>query len=226
MNEADLVSVGVVDDHDLLVAGIRALLSARNSPARFVAGAGTVDGLLRYGQPLDVVVLDVRLSDGSHAEDNIRRLAQAGHTVLLHADAQHREAGPICARTAAKGVVWKNDPARTLVHAIVTVASGGTWACRETAKPVDLTHRETEVLKLYASGLKYAETAAALDPPVSIESVKTYLSRIRKRYDEAGRPASTRIELRQRALEDGLISPDLTQRVPTQTKRSGFSERR
>jgi hypothetical protein len=56
--------------------------------------------------------------------------------------------------------------------------------------------------------MKYAETAAALDPPVSVESVKTYLSRIRKRYADAGRPASTRIELRQRALEDGLLPPE------------------
>jgi DNA-binding NarL/FixJ family response regulator len=74
---------------------------------------------------------------------------------------------------------------------------------------VQLTHRETEVLRLYAAGLKYAETAAALEPPVSVESVKTYLQRVRRRYVEAGRPASTRIELRQRALEDGLLPPEL-----------------
>jgi hypothetical protein len=57
--------------------------------------------------------------------------------------------------------------------------------------------------------MKYAETAAALDPPVSVESVKTYLQRVRRRYDEAGRPASTRMELRRRALEDGLLPPEL-----------------
>ena len=120
-----------------------------------------------------------------------------------------REALPVLARTPARGLVWKNDPARTLMQAIVTVARGGLWSSPSSPKTVDLTHRETEVLRLYASGLKYAETAAALQPPVSVESVKTYLSRIRRRYDEAGRPASTRIELRQRALEDGLLPPEL-----------------
>jgi DNA-binding CsgD family transcriptional regulator len=45
-------------------------------------------------------------------------------------------------------------------------------------------------------------------PPISVESVKTYLSRIRKRYEAAGRPASTRLELRQRALEDGILAPE------------------
>ncbi|HET6693697.1 MAG TPA: response regulator transcription factor [Pedococcus sp.] len=209
MNGADRILVGVVDDHDLMVAGIRALLSAHNSPARFVAGARTVPGLIRVRRDLDVVVLDVRLGDGSTAEENVHTLSSRGYTVLLHADSAHREALPVLSRTPARGLVWKNDPARTLMQAIVTVARGGLWSSPSSPKTVDLTHRETEVLRLYASGLKYAETAAALQPPVSVESVKTYLSRIRRRYDEAGRPASTRIELRQRALEDGLLPPEL-----------------
>ena len=208
MDPTSRIRVGVVDDHDLLVAGIRALLSARNSPARFVAGANTVSGLLESGKHFDVVVLDVRLDDGSVPEDNIRRLTAAGLPVLLHADTSHREATPTMVRSGAHGLVWKNDPARTLLNAIVTVAQGGTWVPADQGATVNLTHRETEVLKLYASGLKYADTAAALDPPVSIESVKTYLQRIRRRYDEAGRPASTRMELRQRALEDGLLPPE------------------
>lgn len=202
------VLVGVVDDHDLLVIGIRALLSARNSPARFVAGAATVPGLLRLQRECDVVVLDVRLDDGSSTEDNVRALVNAGHAVLLYADRSHREAGAIFARTPARGLVWKNEPARTLVQGIVTVAQGGTWTSGTSNNVVDLTHRETEVLRLYATGMKYADTAAALDPPISVESVKTYLSRVRKRYALAGRPASTRMELRQRALEDGLLPPE------------------
>jgi two-component system, NarL family, response regulator DevR len=203
------VLVGVVDDHDLLVAGIRALLSARNSPARFAAGAHTVDGLLESGKTFDVVILDVRLDDGSTAEENIRRLNSEGNLVLLHADSRHREASPTMVRAGARGLVWKNDPARTLLNAVVTVAQGGVWTSADDGSSVDLTHRETEVLRLYATGMKYAETAAALDPPVSVESVKTYLQRVRRRYDEAGRPASTRMELRRRALEDGLLPPEL-----------------
>lgn len=211
MNGTDKVPVGVVDDHDLLVAGVRALLSTKHSPARFVVGARTVDGLLAAQREISVVVLDVRLDDGSRAEDNIRRLAAHGLTVLLHADAEHREAIPVFSRTPAKGIVWKNEPARVLLQAISTVAEGNSWqSANHAVRPVDLTHRELEVLRLYATGLKYSETAAALDPPVSVESVKTYLSRIRKRYDEAGRPASTRMELRRRALEDGLLPPELT----------------
>jgi DNA-binding NarL/FixJ family response regulator len=208
VDTGDRIKVGVVDDHDLLVAGVRALLSTQNSPARFVAGAATVQGLLRTRHDFDVVLLDVRLHDRSDAEENIRVLDKNGFAVLLYADRSHREAVPVLARSAARGLVWKNDPAIQLLRAIVAVSKGEQWVPPNCTRPVDLTHRETEVLRLYATGMKYAETAAALDPPVSVESVKTYLSRIRKRYADAGRPASTRMELRQRALEDGLLPPE------------------
>jgi DNA-binding NarL/FixJ family response regulator len=202
------IRVGVVDDHDLMVAGVRALLSTQNSPARFVAGADSVPGLLRSQPELDIVVLDVRLHDGSLPEENIRLLKARGVPVLLHADRTHREAAPILTRAGAHGLVWKNDPAIHLLRAIVAVAQGDQWLPVGSPHSVNLTHRETEVLRLYATGMKYAQVARSLEPPVSVESVKTYLSRIRKRYADAGRPASTRMELRQRALEDGLLPPE------------------
>ncbi len=206
------VRVGVVDDHDLILAGARALMGAHNSPALFVAGTKTVDALLGGGYQLDVVLLDVRLSDGSRADENVLRLIEAGWAVLLHADLRHREAGPTLHRTPAAGVVWKNRGVLSLLEALVTVARGGTWNDRFldglSLNGARLTERETEVLRAYACGRTYAETAAALEPPIGVESVKTYLTRIRKRYELAGRPATTRLELRQRALEDGIIVPE------------------
>ena len=202
------IRVGVVDDHDLMVAGVRALLSTPNSPARFVAGADSVAGLLRTQPVLDVVVLEVRLHDASRPEDNIETLRSRRMAVLLHTDRSHREAGPILLRAGAGGLVWKNDPAIHLLRAIVAVARGEQWMPVGGSHAVNLTNRETEVLRLYATGMRYAEVAAHLQPAVSVESVKTYLSRIRKRYADAHRPASTRMELRRRALEDGLLPPE------------------
>jgi DNA-binding NarL/FixJ family response regulator len=202
------IRVGVVDSHDLLVAGARALMSTRHSPAEFVAGANSVDKLLNGGHRLDVVLLDVRLADGSSPENNTRRLVAEGWHVLLHADMRQREAAPVMRRTPAAGLVWKNDGARVLLDAIATVGRGERWMSGIDNHGVDLTHRETQVLVCYAQGRTYAETAQNLTPTISVESVKTYLSRIRKRYEAAGRPASTRLELRQRALEDGILPPE------------------
>ena len=194
------IRVGVIDSHDLLLAGARALMSMPYSPAEFVVGANTVDRLCAQHPELDVVLLDIRLADKTSAEDNTRRLSAQGWKVLLHADSRQREAGSILRRTPACGVASKNDHARTLLEAIVTVARGDTWAKDLDNQPVDLTHRETQVLRFYAAGQTYAQTAQSLDPQISVESVKTYLSRIRKRYDAAGRPASTRLELRRLSL--------------------------
>ena len=41
---------------------------------------------------------------------------------------------------------------------------------------------------------------------VSYETAKTYLDRIRDKYAQAGRPAPTKLDLRDRALEDGLAA--------------------
>lgn len=65
------------------------------------------------------------------------------------------------------------------------------------------TTREAEVLGLYLSGLAAKQVAHRLGLKES--TVKEYLRRVRARYAAAGRPASTRMELYFRAVEDGLL---------------------
>jgi hypothetical protein len=40
---------------------------------------------------------------------------------------------------------------------------------------------------------------------VGYESAKSYLDRVREKYSQVGRGARTKLELRDRAIEDGLI---------------------
>jgi two-component system nitrate/nitrite response regulator NarL len=40
---------------------------------------------------------------------------------------------------------------------------------------------------------------------VKPSTAKSYLDRVRDKYDEAGRSARTKLELRERAVEDGII---------------------
>ncbi len=65
-----------------------------------------------------------------------------------------------------------------------------------------LSPREQEVLSLYASG----ETAVSVAQRTGLsrETVADYVTRIRKKYAEAGRPAHSRVDLYRRAIEDGL----------------------
>jgi len=68
-----------------------------------------------------------------------------------------------------------------------------------------LTTRERQVLELYAVGLPAKSVARRLG--VQIGTAKVYLKRIRAKYAALDRGAGTRVELYQRAIEDGFIDP-------------------
>ena len=69
-----------------------------------------------------------------------------------------------------------------------------------------LSDREREVLVLYVSGLEISQIAQQLF--VTENSTREYLRRIRAKYTEAERPASTKVDLLRRAIEDGIVPPD------------------
>jgi two-component system nitrate/nitrite response regulator NarL len=70
------------------------------------------------------------------------------------------------------------------------------------AEPPALSARERAVLVAYVSGMTL--TQAARHVGIRPETAKTYLERVRDKYDRAGRPARTKLELANRAREDRL----------------------
>ncbi|WAC55274.1 LuxR C-terminal-related transcriptional regulator [Gordonia sp. SL306] len=69
-----------------------------------------------------------------------------------------------------------------------------------------LTTREIEVLRTWL--MLDSKTAVAQALFISLGTVNTHLTRIRAKYSEAGRTASTKAALVARAVQDGLISLD------------------
>ena len=68
----------------------------------------------------------------------------------------------------------------------------------------ELSGQEREALRLYASGLTMSSVARRLN--VKQGTAKSYLDRVRDKYEQAGRAARTKLELRDRAVEDGVLS--------------------
>lgn len=110
------------------------------------------------------------------------------------------------------GVVLKSSPPATVIDAIRAAARGEQvvtmdWAAAIDGDPalpeVGLSPRQLEVLALYANGEK--ASTVARQTGLSEQTVVDYLGRIRKRYAEAGRPATTKTDLYKRALEDGWL---------------------
>lgn len=69
-----------------------------------------------------------------------------------------------------------------------------------------LSSREIEVLLEWLRS--DSKSAVATRLYVTESTVSTHLTRIRRKYDDVGRPASTKAALVARAVQDGLISLD------------------
>jgi DNA-binding NarL/FixJ family response regulator len=206
--------IALVEDHALIAIGFRDLVAS--APDLTLAGmVETVAGLDAVEGHLDLVVLDLRLADGSLPQDNVKAIHERGAHVLVYTGAEDRRMIQSAARSGALGLIRKSADPATLLSAIRTAASGGEvfgadWAAAIDAdanlRDAKLSSREQEILGLYASG----ETAAsvALHTGLSRETVADYVSRIRRKYADAGRPAFSRVDLYKRAVEDGLLGED------------------
>lgn len=203
--------IGLVEDHESVAVGLRAILSDE-ADLELVAVTTTVDELVGLGHRLDLVVLDLRLGDGSSPRSNVERLHSVGVQVLVYTGAENPFLVRSAARAGVLGVVRKSEPAAAIVSAIRRAASGGQvvttdWAAAIDGDPhlpdVGLSPRQREVLALYASGEKAARVARLAG--LSEQTVNDYLVRIRNKYAEAGRPAPTKTDLYKRAVEDGWL---------------------
>lgn len=203
--------VGVVEDHSAVVLGLQAML-ADHPTLTVAASANTVSGLLDQQIDLDLVLLDLRLADGSSPTANVEQLRTAGLEALVFTGAENPYLVRLAAKAGVLGVVRKSEPTHLVIEAIAAAAAGRQvvtteWAAAIDGDPalpdIDLSPRQRDVLALYASGEK-ADRVARLTG-LSLNTVNDYLARIRVKYAQAGRAAGTKIELYQRAVEDGLL---------------------
>lgn len=205
------IAVGVVDDHAAVLLGVAWMLNSQPD-IRVVAVAETAAGLLSRKCGLDVILLDLVLADDSTPTANIIRLRHRAPVLVFTAGdrpALVREA----ARAGAVGVIRKSEPPESLIGAIRSVRRGEFVATSDWAAALDddasfvaahLTRREAEVLALYAAG----ETAERVGEQLFISraTVVDHIRRVRAKYAALDRPAHTKVDLYQRAVEDGVLT--------------------
>ncbi|WNM24672.1 LuxR C-terminal-related transcriptional regulator [Demequina capsici] len=204
-------TIALVEDHALITIGFRDLVASADDLA--LAGmVETVDGLATLEGPLDLVVLDLRLADESLPADNVAAIHARGAHVLIYTGAEDRRLIQSAARSGALGLIRKSAEPHVLLDAIRTAADGREVFSTDWAAAIDadagltdakLSRREQEILGLYASG--ETATTVAHRTGLSRDTVADYVSRIRRKYAEAGRPALSRVDLYKRAVEDGYL---------------------
>lgn len=202
--------LGLVEDHALIVAGLRGILGQMPEVDSLVSG-GTVDALIAQPPEPDLVLLDLRLADFSHPGDNVRRLHDLGCTVIAYTSGESPALLRDAARAGVAGILSKREPPETVVEAVRTglrgeVVASSDWAAAidsDLEGTVDLTPRERDVLALYASGEKADTVARALG--IARDTVLDHIRHIRQKYAAASRPAETKVDLYRRAVEDGIL---------------------
>jgi two-component system, NarL family, uhpT operon response regulator UhpA len=213
------IRVAIVDDHQMVLSGLQAWIETASSGVEVViTAAGWADLLDHPAFPVDVVLLDLDLGDGIPVSLKISTLRQAAvATVIISAlaDATRIRA---CLAAGAAGYIPKTEPAHEILRAVTAAAAGENYmtpllaallvADREAdaeSAPA-LSPQELRTLVLYASGLPMKSVARRLG--VSVHTAKGYIDRVRDKYTQAGRETRTKLDLHQRAVEDGLLTSE------------------
>ncbi|HWH97933.1 MAG TPA: response regulator transcription factor [Pseudolysinimonas sp.] len=203
--------VVLVDDHEIIALALGEAIALIPS-LTFDGVEATVDDALAQHPDAGLVVLDLRLADGSSPIGNVERLVEAGAAVIAYTSGENPYLLRIVATTPILGIVRKSDPVSVLVETLRQAADGRAVMSTEWAAAIDsdpsldaaaLSDQEQQVLRLFAAGLKAQSVALAMG--IAAPTVEDYVRRIRTKYARIGRSADTKIDLYKRAIEDGFL---------------------
>ncbi|MCR1784189.1 response regulator transcription factor [Nocardioides carbamazepini] len=211
------IAIVAVDDHPVVVEGLRSALERRGFAFRWLGSARTAAALHllldEAEQEPDLALVDLHLGDGSDSEDLIRTLTGRGiRCVVLTSESR-----PVPLRRAvaagAVGLILKSDPLEQIVSVLEQVDQAGLATSSELAHALvtdeqvcaRLAPRELEVLQLLADGHTRRSIARAFDPPLSESTVSTYVERVFQQYRLLGRTVRNTVEAVREATADGYF---------------------
>lgn len=213
---SDKISVVLVDDHDLVRAGTRQYLE-RGKRIEVVGEADdglTAQNVIQSQQP-QVVLVDIEMPNHSGI-DLTRWVSDAvPETKVIVLSAYDDDPYIMAALDAgAKGYVLKNTSPAKLIHAVETVAEGGSALDpaittkvmgllmnsrkEEGGVSAELSDRELEVLRLTAKGQTNREIGVQLN--ISNRTVQGHLRKIFSKLD-----VNSRTEAATKAISLGLM---------------------
>ncbi len=216
MASKDILKILIVDDHDIVRKGL-AMLVSRQQDLSVVAEAGTVAEAVAKAREFvpDVVVMDIRLPDGSGVEACREiRDENADIKVLMLTSYSDEEAVMGSIMAGASGYLLKEIRSQEIVEAIRRVGSGqslldpavtaGVLERVRRGKEEDvlaqLTEQEQKILELIAEGQTNREIAGQIN--LSDKTVKNYVSNILGKLEVSRRSQAAAFLAERRARRD------------------------
>jgi DNA-binding NarL/FixJ family response regulator len=207
MPDPAAIRVMIVDDHSVVRFGLAAIISLQ--PDMVVvgeAGSGEEACSICASQPVDVVLMDLRLPGMSGAEAILTiRGTQPNLRFLVLTTYEGDEDIHKALEAGAKAYLVKGMSHEEVTNAIRKVHSGLRFIPESVAKKLaerpprsELSSRELEVLKLIAKGLSNKEIGTALG--ITEATVKWHVNIILGRLDVADRTEAVVA-----ALQRGII---------------------
>ena len=213
-SQGDMITVVLVDDHDLVRSGVRRMLADQDD-IEVVGEAGSGEeavDLLRH-QPVDVVLMDLAMPGigGLEATRKLLHIQPKIRIVIVTAFIEDPLPRHLL-DAGAYGYLTKTCDVDELVRAIHQVHNNKRYLCAEVAQqlalantgngsesPLDsLSQRELQVLVMVGKGLRNKEISDQLC--LSPKTISTYRHRLYAKL-----PAHSDVDLAQIALRYGLI---------------------
>ncbi|HIE4562732.1 TPA: response regulator [Stenotrophomonas maltophilia] len=222
------IRIAIADDHPVILAGVMEVLMAE-STIEIVGSARDSTALLALlgTTAVDVVVTDYAMPGGRYGDGATlisllqRRFPQLPVVVLTAMEAPEVLAS--IAKAGARCIVGKIDPPEALVQAIQSAKEGqvfhssfirGRLEALPPAMDSNLTRRESEVLRMFAEGMKLTEIATRLQ-----RSRQTVSAQKRSAMRKLGLHISR--DIYHYALAHGWLSASQAARAGAQSKGDG-----
>ncbi len=214
------IRVALVDDHRMLLGALTEWIEGAATDIQMVAAVASWPELLTHAEfPVDVVLLDLDLKDNIPVALKISTLKTTGvRTVLMSTYSEPNVVREALA-SGALGYLVKSEEAEMIVEAIRAASKGESFISAELDLALNasdiggspkLSAQERRVMALYGGGEPVKQVAYQLG--ISEETAKSYLKRIREKYRVAGVDVGTKVALRKRAIQDGILIQDAPDR--------------
>ena len=204
-----MTKVAVVDDHSVVLAGIKFVLS-RAEGMEVVATAESAEDILGFYEKAkpDVLLLDIRMPSvsGLDALETLRKSHPDAKVAMLTTSELEEDIFRAL-KLGANGYIPKDSRPAEIAKAGREIASGGRYIPEDIQRIFDmrqgvksLSAREISIIQLAAKGFSSPEVAEMLG--ISVNSVKTHFRHIFEKMDVSDRTEAVTLAISRGIIEN------------------------